>query len=272
MSRYLYTILAIVGLHSISDRCTRADEPFRPTITVTGTSEIRVVPDEVVLSISVESRKKELEKAFEDNDEKIQNIVSLLKHSGVEPAYIRTQVIEISPIFPEQRKGRQIALQQANPPANQDDPFGEGDGEQSSQLSVPEPVGYLAKRELSVTIKQLDEFEKIYRDLIKEGVNSVGGISFHTSKLREYRDQARLKAVQAAREKAVAMAEQLETRVAAVDKVTEENRGYFSATQNVMSREGLFGGVRSDSIAAGMMNITASVRVVFLLDEVEFDQ
>ncbi len=269
MSRLLFTVFVIVGFHGLSTCCARADEPFRPTITVTGTSEIRVAPDEVVLSISVESRKKELEKAFEDNDEKIRDVVSLLKLSGVEPASIRTKVIEISPIFSRPVKGRLMVQQQANASAN---PFGDGDPDQPLQLSVPVPIGYLAKRELSVTIKQLDKFEKIYQDLIKTGVNRVGGISFHTSKLREYRDQARLKAVQAAREKAIAMAEQLEAQVAAVDRITEQDSRYYSGAQNYIGRGSPFGGgEQADSIAAGMMKITATVQVVFLLDKVEFD-
>lgn len=191
-------ITAVVCFFTLTTGMVSAEEPFRPTIAVSGTAEIRVVPDEVVLSISVESREKEVEKAFEDNDEKIRNIISLLKESGVEAEQIRTEVIKMTPLFPETGRGRQVTLQQANQQGNINASFGEGKEVTAKELTVQVPVGYLATRGLTVRIKNLAEFEKIYRGVIKNGVNRVEGISFQTSKLQEHRDKARLQAVRAA--------------------------------------------------------------------------
>jgi len=276
MLRSIFAIIVSLGLHGFTAASISGAEPFRPTISVTGTAEIRVAPDEVMLEISVESREQEVEKAIADNDEKIRSVIRLLKESGVEAKNIRTELINLTPIFPERGKSHLVIPQHANQGASSeinDDPFGGGDDvETSPLLKLPVPVGYLAKRDLSVRITQLDEFEKIYRGVIKSGVNSVEGVRFQTSKLREYRDQARLQAVKAAREKAAAMAKELDCHVAAVDRVVEDGGHRYGRMQNRVVMDNHFGDAESDSLATGMMEITASVQVVFLLSEVEFEE
>ena len=52
------------------------------------------------------------------------------------------------------------------------------------------PIGYIARRQLSISLKDLTSFEAIYRGLIERGVNDVSGVQFFTSELRKHRDEA----------------------------------------------------------------------------------
>jgi uncharacterized protein YggE len=53
-------------------------------ISVTGTAEIRVVPDEVVLMLGVDSRDKDLTVAKADNDQRMRKLLSLAHSAGVD--------------------------------------------------------------------------------------------------------------------------------------------------------------------------------------------
>ena len=55
------------------------DEPTQPMISVTGNAEVRVVPDEAVLTFSIDSRDKDLNAVVKDNDDRIKAVTAFLK-------------------------------------------------------------------------------------------------------------------------------------------------------------------------------------------------
>ena len=251
------------------------DEPSHPTISVTGNAEVRVVPDEAVLTFSIDSRNADLNAAVQDNDDRIKAVTAFLKESKIAAEDIRTEVITIRPIFePAQNVWRKAvptpvfpqafnnaSLLPATPSAKPPQP---GD-----KLAKAKPIGYAARRSLSITIKDLKSFEDIYRGLIGKGVNDVGGIQFRTTELRKHRDAARLQAVKAAREKAEAMAGELGATLSSVQTITENNTPARSSfLQNSISPADVFSESNS-SIAAGVIEIKASVHVVFRLGKTE---
>jgi uncharacterized protein YggE len=253
----------------------RAEEP-EPTITVSGSAEVRVVPDQAVITAAVETRAKEVATACKENEASIRNIIKFLKSSGVEDKHISTRYISIEPIMRRRPYSGKAALQaQANDdpfaaaPNDSENPFGSDSAE---QLEVP--VGYLARRQFAITITDLDKFEEIYCGLVAHGVNRVDGTEFRTSKLREHRDEARLKAVRAAKEKAEAMAGELGAELASVKSIQEMAGVYNSslAMQNSVSNP--FGGYEggSEEQAVGQITITAAVNVVFYLEDTELDE
>lgn len=257
----LLAILVLTGAIS----SVHSDEP-KPTISVSGSAEIRVVPDEVVITAAVESRAKEVATACKDNETSIRSIVEFLKAAGVEDKHITTEYISIEPImrrpvYPS--KGQAV---QTNANANPFSPGGEADED-----AIEQPVGYLARRQFAITIVDLAKFEDLYCGLVGRGINRVSGIEFRTSKLREHRDAARLKAVRAAKEKAQAMAAELGATVVAIKTVNESRESFGrSAMQNSMSNP--FGGEgASEVFAVGQIQITAAVDVVFYLGDTELD-
>ena len=70
-------------------------------------------------------------------------------------------------------------------------------------------VGYTASQTIAITLKDLSEYEDLLTDLLDAGVEYVHGVNFETSELRKHRDEAREMAVEAAKEKATALADQL---------------------------------------------------------------
>jgi uncharacterized protein YggE len=64
------------------------------------------------------------------------------------------------------------------------------------------PAGYAARVSLSVLLTDLDRVEDGLVGVVDAGVNEVGSVEFRTSQLREFRAEARRRAVAAARDKA----------------------------------------------------------------------
>lgn len=257
--------LALAAAFLLTPHFTLADEkPEPPTITVSGSATEQVVPDKVLLTASVQTRNKSLDEAVSENETRIKAVIDFLKSSGVEDKHIRTEVINIRPIYPErnQKYGfKQQIMQSAipNAPARNAAPTAEED-----PFAKLKPIGYEVRRQFGITITDLDSFEKIYRGLIKAGINDIGGINFESSDLRKHKDTARLKAITAAKEKADALAGALGARLAFVHKITENNYSHqqprFSNTMSLVNAP-------SSSMTAGTMEIKASVQVIFILGD-----
>ena len=266
------TLLSFTKVHA-------NDEPTHPTISVTGNAEVRVVPDEAVLTFSIDSRDKDLNAVVKDNDDRIKAVTAFLKESKIVDEDIRTEVISIQPIFkPAQNSFRKVvptavlpqgfnnaSLLPVLPPPVAKPPQPE------DKMAKAKPIGYTARRSLSITIKDLKSFENIYRGLIGKGVNNVGGIQFRTTELRKHRDAARLQAVKAAREKAKAMAGELGATLSSVQTIRENHiPSHPQFFQNSISTAQAFN-QPNRSIAAGVIEIKASVHVVFRLSNTELD-
>ncbi|MDB2685996.1 SIMPL domain-containing protein [Mariniblastus sp.] len=270
---WMQPIVLIVGLAMLIAAPVFAGEQADPTISVTGDAEIKVKPDQALFSFSIQGREKTLDEAVATNDKAIAKVVQFLRTAGVEDKDVRTEVVRIQPIYRPLQRGKipiQIRPQgnlNFNPapnaapvaPVKDEDPL--------------KPIGYEARRGISVTVTNLANLEKIYTGLLKNGVNEVGGISFETTELRKYRDEARLKAVRAAREKATALAGELGVKLAGVQQISESNWRSPSPFQNSVSLAPtvMMGGSNGNSFSQGVIDITASVSVVFLLADHKFD-
>lgn len=231
-----------------------ANDSDPPTISVTGTAEIRVLPDQAILRFSIDSRALKLAEAVDDNDAKVTAVTQYLTQNKIESRFIRTDVIRIQPLFETPNKPRQLNNSSAAVARS---------AEQKIQ-----PIGYSARRDISVTIENLDNFEAIYRGLIERGVNEVNNVSFLTSKLRKHRDEARLMAVRAAKEKANVMANELTCKLAAVQSIRESRPSYGNSNM-MTNRFAVAPGDSENAVASGMITISASVDVIFRLGDVE---
>ena len=254
------------------------DEPVNPpTITVTGEAKIKVKPDRAVFSFSIQGREKTLDESVATNDQAIAKVMEFLRTSGVQDKDVQTEIVRIKPIYRDLIRGKALRqvlpIRPVLPQGNFSNPPNMNLAQPTNDDDQLKPIGYEARRGISVTVNNLANLEKIYTGLLKNGVNEVSGISFQTSELRKFRDEARLKAIRAAREKAAALAGELEATLAGVQQISESNWGLRpSSFQNSVSfaRPPIVDSSGS-SFSQGVIDVTASVSVVFLLGDHEFD-
>jgi uncharacterized protein YggE len=125
----------------------------------------------------------------------------------------------------------------------------------------------------------ISKFDDLLTDVIEDGANYVHGIEFRTTDLRKHRDQARSLAINAAREKAEALAKELGRQVGEPQSIQENHSGWWSGygsgwwgshwsgaqTQNVVQSIDIDSSLVQGSIAPGQIMVNAQVSVTFSL-------
>lgn len=217
-------------------------------ISVTGEAEIRVVPDEVMLTLGVETWNKKMEIAKEQNDAIIARIVALTDDLGIAPEHVQTDYVSIEPRY------------------------------RDAYYEERDFIGYFVHKTVAITLRDLDKFEELLSGSLEAGVNYVHGIQFRTTELREHRDEARALAIRAAQEKAVALAGELGKGVGDPTMIQEVQNSWWSGynswwgsrwgsgmTQNVIQEVGAGALTGDGSLAPGQISVTARVSVTFEL-------
>jgi uncharacterized protein YggE len=82
-------------------------------------------------------------------------------------------------------------------------------GPEYSDEKIPKLLGYQVSQAITVTLTDLSKYENLMTNSLKAGVNRVDGINFSVADPKKYREEARVQAVRAAREKAKVMAAEL---------------------------------------------------------------
>ncbi len=219
------------------------------TISVDGSAEIKVAPDEVHLSLGVESRDPNLEAAKKMNDAKLAAIVTFLKGVKIEAKDIQTDFIGIQPHYKD------------------------------SEDIIPSR--YDVRQGIDVKLRRVSDYDAALTGVLKHGATHIHGIEFRTTELRKHRDAARKLAIKAAKEKATALASELDVKVGRVMSISENSwGGTFSGSYYGGSRGGAFSGMgqnvsqssgntdpgETGSLSVGLISVGANVTLTFVLE------
>jgi uncharacterized protein YggE len=239
----LVLIAAIVLLATISPA--RAAETSPRLITVTGDADVKVVPDEVILALGIETSDRNLATAKNQNDDRAKKVIAAAQARGIEAKHIQTEQIRVEPRY--------------------------SDGYATNLVS------YVVRKTIVITLKDISKFEDVQTAALDAGANRVHGIQFQTTELRKHRDQARALAINAAREKADAMAKALGQKIGKPTSIQENYSSWWSwydrwwgggmMSQNVVQNVGGAGAAPDESsFAPGQITVNARVTVSFELE------
>ena len=222
--------------------------PQPPQISVSGSAEVKVAPDEVYLRVGVETRHENLDDAKHQNDERVSKALAFLKNNEVRDKDIQTDFISIEPTY-------------------------------DSDISRTKPVTYVVRKSIEIKLAKIQAFEGLLTGLLTNGVNHVHGIEFRTSQLRKHRDAARAMAIRAAKEKADALASELGVKKGKVYSINANDwggwwsssgsswggRGGGAMFQNAVQNAGGPSEVTDGTLSIGQISVSASVNVSFLI-------
>jgi uncharacterized protein YggE len=141
----------------------------QPGVKVFGSAVLRVEPDVASLHFAVARQAKQPKDAFRDTHQAAKGIRAYLSQAGA--GDVAASRISLSRVY-EYVNQRQQA------------------------------TGYSAKVSFNVLLTNLDRMEEILTGVVDAGANEIGAVEFRTTRLKEYRAEARRRAVAAAREKA----------------------------------------------------------------------
>ena len=136
-------------------------------------------PDKVVIRFGIESNNNDIMVAKQRNAAALKKALAAVRDGGVAEKDIQTDYLSVEPRWDMDREGTRRFL------------------------------GYFTTSRVEVTLRKVEKLEYLTTRLLQAGVNYIYGIDFQTTKLKEYREQARELARKAAKEKAEKMAKVL---------------------------------------------------------------
>ena len=237
-----YTLISYMALLTAAS-LSRADNTPPPLVTTTGNSEVKVVPDLADLRFDIELRNTNLKTALAQEAEKMSQLVAALKAAGIGERDLQTSQVTINPVY-QQENGTYAETAKI------------------AFFSVSQTVG--------CTLRDIQKITAITTRAIDAGANRVSGVTLRTSRLRQYRDQARVMAVKAAKEKALALAGELGSKVGKPHSITEQSSEIptlllgNSFAQNAAAAPGDSGS--NSAFEPGTISISATVTVAFVLE------
>ena len=160
---FITTLLIILQLVFLLSSCSNSNLPTAENdgILVTGSATIQSSPDLATLRVGVQSFDKNVEKAVNDNNTKIESIILNLENKGLTEKDMETDQFNISP----QREYRNN-----NPPI---------------------VVGYNVSNILTVKIRNLESLGEIMQVAVGSGANTINGLSFSIEDPNPLRQKAR---------------------------------------------------------------------------------
>ena len=143
---------------------------------ITGTGEVRAVPDQATVSMGVVSREATARGALGANAKAMTALIQVLTQAGIAERDIQTSGLSLHPDY-----------------ARRSNSLGE---------ETPEIVGYVANTQVTVLVTDIAGLGGVLDDLTKAGTNQIGGIGFSVADPAPLLDEARRRAVADARDKA----------------------------------------------------------------------
>lgn len=225
---------AAAALRPIAPAAFAAPVAVERTLQVQGSAEIQVVPDVAEVHVTVEGVSTSSAAAAQAQAEaRAAKVLASLGEAGIPAVDLRAADFAVNPEHRYDRNGNAVGV-----------------------------LRWRAVRRVVVCVRDLTKLGAVTTRALEQG--RVDHVTFDTTRLSELRKQARALAVRAAREKAVAMADEAGARVGLPRSLSEGGDHWSGAysTKNVAVNAG--GDAFVDgALAPGKMVVSATVSAVF---------
>ena len=209
-------------------------QEMKPMITVTGEGKVKVAPDQVRISVSVQSKGSKAADVKKENDKKVDAVLKYIKKMGIAKEDFQTTRVSLNDQYDYDKKKH----------------------------------NYIAVQSIQVLIKDLSKYDELMEGLVDSGINEIGNIDFQSSKLEFHKSEARKLAIQNAKLKAQdyvgALGQKMGEAYTIVDN-SQDNYGPQPRYEMMALKmaDSAFGG--NETLAIGEIDVTANVSVSFIL-------
>ncbi|WP_281633164.1 SIMPL domain-containing protein [Flavobacterium luteolum] len=206
-----------------------------PLINVNGEGKVKVAPDQVCISASVETKGNNAKDVKKQNDEKMDAVLKFIKKMNIPTADFKTKQVALNPQYDYEKK----------------------------------KTSYNATQTVEIVVKDLAKYDELMEGLVQQGINRIDKVSFETSKLAQYESEARKLAMKDAKTKAEEYVSVLGQKVGKAFTISDNSQIYrpqpmYAAMR--MKEADSMGGAANETLAIGEIEITANVSVSFVLD------
>lgn len=215
-----------------------AEDMQQRRIVLSGQGEVTTVPDMAVITLGAVHRAETAREAVDQVSKNVAAILSRMADLGIETRDMQTTQLSLFPL--------------------RDDSYLKTSGS-------PEIEGFQASNSVFVRVRALDQLGHVLDSILDEGANNFSGFRFAVQETGPLEDAAKIAAIKDARRKATLYAEAAGVTVGKILEISEDG-GYRAAPTMEMAAM-TTSRSRSVPVAAGELQFTANVRVVFELTD-----
>ncbi len=229
-------LLLVAGIIVVSIIRDRIVSNQQWTVQIPGEGRVAYTPDVAKISLGVQvDRVANAEQAMRELNNKIANIIKAVKDQGIADSEIKTENYSLNPIT-DYIDGR------------------------------PLTSGYSANEQLQVTVKDISDNSrvgKIISAATGAGANQVNNISFELSNISQIRQEARIKAILDAKEKAKEISSKSGVRLGRIVGWWENSPMPLYDAKGGMGAGGMV--VESASVPSGTYEYVVEVNINYLV-------
>lgn len=205
-----------------------------PQISVAGEGMIKVVPDQVVITATVETKGNNAKDVKKENDKQMEAVLKTIKKMNLAPADFRTRRVSLNPIFDYEKK----------------------------------KTTYNATQSIEILLRDLSKYDELMEGLVDQGINRIDNVIFQSSKVAQYQSEARKLAMKDAKLKAEDYVSVLGQKVGRAMTISDNSQNYqpqpVYARMKTMAMDE--SATTRETLAEGEITITANVSVSFILE------
>jgi uncharacterized protein YggE len=207
-----------------------------PLISVTGEGKVKITPDQVCISATVETKGNNVKEVKRQNDQQMDAVLKLIKSMNLDASDYKTQSVSLNPQYDYEKK----------------------------------KSNYNATQTIEILLKDLSKYDALMDGLVSQGINRIDNVVFKSSKLAQYQAEARKLAMKEAKLKAEDYVSVLGQKVGRAFVIADNSQNYYPqpiyAAMKTMGIEGASAAPRVETMAVGEIEIVANVSVSFMLE------
>lgn len=207
-----------------------------PQITVAGEGKVKFVPDQAVITFSIETKGNKAIEVKKSNDIATEKVIAFTKKFKLPKEDIVTQRVALNPNYDYNSKKH----------------------------------SYIAIQTIVINLKDLSKYDELMEGLVDEGVNRIDNVEFKSSKIEQYQSDARKMAMKNAKKKADDYISVLPNqKIGKALLISDNSQNYYPQP---MFKSGMVANEMADmsspreTLAVGEIEVISNVAVSFILE------
>src|SRR4029078_5423734 len=164
-----------------------------PMISVSGEGKVKVIPDQVSVTIAVVSKGSKAADVKKENDTKIDAVIKYIKKMMIDKQDYQTQRVYLNDQYDYEKKKH----------------------------------NYVANQTIEILLKDLSKYDELMEGLVDAGVNSINNVEFKSSKIEIYKSEARKLAMKQAQLKAADYVSVLGQKAGKAIQIIDNTQNYY---------------------------------------------
>jgi uncharacterized protein len=205
-----------------------------PQINVSGEGKIKVVPDQVTILATVETKGTNAKEVKKQNDQQMEAVLKFVKNMNLPQADYKTKRVSLNPQYDYEKKKHT----------------------------------YNATQTIEILLKDLAKYDELMEGLVDQGINRIDNVTFQSSKLTQYQSESRKLAIKEAKMKAEDYVSVLGQKVGVAITITDNTQIYYPQPVYAMKSMAMEadGASPRQTMATGEIEIISNVNVNFKLE------